>query len=71
MKTAALFVVLGCLATMIFVVGSLSSQKVSAKSTVVTEIFLVNGTNLPAATGTATPLAEGDHVSIFPLLGGG
>ena len=34
-------------------------------------VVMINGTNLPAATGTATPLAEGDHVSIFPLLGGG
>jgi molybdopterin converting factor small subunit/nucleoside-triphosphatase THEP1 len=34
-------------------------------------VVLVNGTNLPAATGLATPLADGDTVSIFPLLGGG
>jgi nucleoside-triphosphatase THEP1/molybdopterin converting factor small subunit len=34
-------------------------------------VVMINGTNLPAATGTATPLTEGDHVSIFPLLGGG
>jgi len=34
-------------------------------------VVMINGTNLPASTGTATPLAEGDHVSIFPLLGGG
>lgn len=34
-------------------------------------VVLVNGTSLPAATGLETPLAEGDAVSIFPLLGGG
>jgi molybdopterin synthase sulfur carrier subunit len=34
-------------------------------------VVMVNGTSLPAVTGTTTALAEGDHVSIFPLLGGG
>jgi nucleoside-triphosphatase THEP1/molybdopterin converting factor small subunit len=34
-------------------------------------VVLVNGTNLPVATGLETPLADGDAVSIFPLLGGG
>jgi molybdopterin synthase sulfur carrier subunit len=34
-------------------------------------VVMLNESNLPAATGTATVLADGDRVSIFPLLGGG
>jgi molybdopterin synthase sulfur carrier subunit len=34
-------------------------------------VVMINGSNLPASTGAATALAEGDHVSIFPLMGGG
>jgi sulfur-carrier protein len=34
-------------------------------------VVMVNGANLPAATGLDTRLADGDVVAVFPLMGGG
>ncbi len=34
-------------------------------------IVLVNGTNVHHLQGLATPLEEGDRVSVFPAVGGG
>jgi MoaD family protein len=36
-----------------------------------TIVVMVNGGNLPAATGLDTRLADGDVVAVFPLMGGG
>lgn len=34
-------------------------------------VVLVNGAPLPAETGLATPLAAGDTLAVFPMMGGG
>ena len=34
-------------------------------------VVMINGAGLPTATGTATPLREGDILAVFPMMGGG
>lgn len=34
-------------------------------------VLMINGAGLPAATGMATPLREGDVLAVFPMMGGG
>ncbi len=34
-------------------------------------VVLVNGAPLPAAEGLAAPLADGDTLAVFPMMGGG
>jgi molybdopterin synthase sulfur carrier subunit len=34
-------------------------------------VVMINGAGLPAATGPATPLRDGDVLAVFPMMGGG